>query len=108
MIALLSVRGLSVRSGDRPVLTDVDLTVEEREVHALVGANGAGKSSLAYAVMGATAYTPTGGDVVFDGESLVTHEAAIGRVDARQLETLMTRGLSPDEAADVIVRGMLA
>jgi hypothetical protein len=38
----------------------------------------------------------------------VTHEAAIGRVDARQLETLMARGLSPDEAADVIVRGMLA
>ena len=37
----------------------------------------------------------------------VTHEAAIGRVDARQLETLMARGLSPDEAADVIVRGML-
>ncbi len=38
----------------------------------------------------------------------VTHEAAIGSVDARQLETLMARGLSPDEAADVIVRGMLA
>jgi Fe-S cluster assembly scaffold protein SufB len=29
-------------------------------------------------------------------------------VDARQLETLMARGLAPDEAADVIVRGMLA
>lgn len=37
----------------------------------------------------------------------VTHEAAIGTVDQRQLETLMAHGLSPEEAVDVIVRGVL-
>ena len=37
----------------------------------------------------------------------VTHEAAIGSVDSQQLETLMARGLRPDAAVDVIVRGML-
>jgi hypothetical protein len=37
----------------------------------------------------------------------VTHEAAIGTVDQRQLETLMAHGLSPDEAVDVIVKGIL-
>lgn len=37
----------------------------------------------------------------------VTHEAAIGSVDKRQLETLMVHGLSPAEAVDVIVRGIL-
>jgi uncharacterized protein len=37
----------------------------------------------------------------------VTHEAAIGRVDQRQLETLMARGLDEDEATDVIIRGLL-
>lgn len=37
----------------------------------------------------------------------VTHEAAIGSVDKRQLETLMAHGLSPEEAVDVIVRGIL-
>ncbi len=37
----------------------------------------------------------------------VTHEAAIGSVDARQLETLMARGLSPDDAVDRIILGML-
>jgi Fe-S cluster assembly scaffold protein SufB len=37
----------------------------------------------------------------------VTHEAAIGSVDKRQLETLMVHGLSPEEAVDVIVMGML-
>jgi Fe-S cluster assembly scaffold protein SufB len=38
----------------------------------------------------------------------VTHEAAIGSVDSRQLETLMARGLDPDAAVDLIIRGMLA
>jgi Fe-S cluster assembly scaffold protein SufB len=38
----------------------------------------------------------------------VTHEAAIGSVDARQLETLMARGLAPDAAIDLIIRGLLS
>lgn len=37
----------------------------------------------------------------------VTHEAAIGTVDKRQLETLMARGLSPEEAVNLIVEGIL-
>lgn len=37
----------------------------------------------------------------------VTHEAAIGTVDQRQMETLMAHGLTPDEAVDVIVKGIL-
>lgn len=37
----------------------------------------------------------------------VTHEAAIGSVDKRQMETLMAHGLRPEEAVDVIVKGIL-
>ena len=37
----------------------------------------------------------------------VTHEAAIGSVDKRQMETLMAHGLAPEEAVDVIVKGIL-
>ena len=37
----------------------------------------------------------------------VTHEAAIGSVDKRQMETLMAHGLSPEEAVDLIVKGIL-
>jgi Fe-S cluster assembly scaffold protein SufB len=37
----------------------------------------------------------------------VTHEAAIGTVDQKQLETLMAHGLAPEEAVDIIVRGVL-
>ncbi len=44
---------------------------------------------------------------VNDPLAKVTHEAAIGSVDKRQLETLMAHGLSPEEAVDVIVKGIL-
>lgn len=37
----------------------------------------------------------------------VTHEAAIGSVDKRQMETLMAHGLRPEEATDIIVKGIL-
>jgi Fe-S cluster assembly scaffold protein SufB len=37
----------------------------------------------------------------------VTHEAAIGSIDRKQVETLMARGLNEDEAVDVIVKGIL-
>ncbi len=37
----------------------------------------------------------------------VTHEAAIGSVDSKQLQTLMARGLTEDEAVDMIIDGLL-
>jgi len=38
----------------------------------------------------------------------VTHEAAVGSVDKKQLETLMARGLSEDEASELIIQGLLS
>lgn len=38
----------------------------------------------------------------------ITHEAAIGSVDNKQLETLMARGLSEDDAVDLIIEGLLS
>jgi Fe-S cluster assembly scaffold protein SufB len=40
-------------------------------------------------------------------QAKVTHEAAIGSVDKHQLETIMAHGLTPEEAVDIIVKGML-
>lgn len=45
--------------------------------------------------------------VVRDNRAQVTHEAAIGTVNRKELETLMSRGLTEEEAIDLIVRGML-
>jgi Fe-S cluster assembly scaffold protein SufB len=44
---------------------------------------------------------------VTDSNAKVTHEAAIGSVDRHQIETLMAHGLNPEEAVDLIVKGML-
>lgn len=45
--------------------------------------------------------------VVRDDQAQVTHEAAIGTVNPKQLETLLARGLGEDEAVDLIIRGMM-
>ena len=45
--------------------------------------------------------------VVRDDRARVTHEAAIGSVSKKELETLMARGLDEEQAVDVIIRGML-
>ncbi len=45
--------------------------------------------------------------MVIDERAKLTHEAAIGSVDKKQIETLMARGLREEEAVDVVVRGML-
>jgi len=44
---------------------------------------------------------------VTNGQAKVTHEAAIGSIDRKQVETLMARGLDESEAVDVIVKGIL-
>ena len=45
--------------------------------------------------------------VVWDDQARVTHEAAVGSVGKRELETLMARGLTEEDAVDIIIRGML-
>ena len=44
---------------------------------------------------------------VKDKQAKVTHEAAIGSIDKKQMQTLMARGLNEEEAVDVIVKGIL-
>ena len=46
--------------------------------------------------------------VVRDDQARVTHEAAIGTVSRKELETLMSRGLAEEDAVDIIIRGMLS
>lgn len=79
MPGLLEVRGLALRLGGVTILDGIDLAVDGGEIHALVGANGAGKSSLAYAVMGCEGYRPERGSIALDGRDLAglaMHERA--------------------------------
>uniref|UniRef100_A0A7C3IG28 Fe-S cluster assembly ATPase SufC n=1 Tax=Gracilinema caldarium TaxID=215591 RepID=A0A7C3IG28_9SPIR len=53
------------------ILSDLNLSVPDGEVHALMGPNGHGKSTLANILMGHPRYTLTGGSITLDGESLL-------------------------------------
>jgi phenylacetate-coenzyme A ligase PaaK-like adenylate-forming protein/ABC-type branched-subunit amino acid transport system ATPase component len=65
---LLSIEGLTVHYGAAQALFGIDLTVAQGETVALVGANGAGKSSLLKAVMGLA--PPSGGRILLDGRNV--------------------------------------
>ncbi len=70
MSELLSIEHLSCGYGDRPVLSDVNLTVKEGETVLIAGPNGCGKSTLLKAVIGMLPLT--GGDIQFQGRSITS------------------------------------
>jgi branched-chain amino acid transport system ATP-binding protein len=65
---MLAVENLDVFHGDARALDDVSLTVAERTIVAIVGANGAGKTSLIRAIGGM--YRPSRGRIMFRGEDI--------------------------------------
>jgi branched-chain amino acid transport system ATP-binding protein len=67
-MSLLEVNGLSSYYGDSHILFDVSLKVERNEVVALLGRNGAGKSTTLKSLMGVVA--PRAGSIVFDGAEI--------------------------------------
>src|SRR5690349_24216350 len=67
-MSLLEVTGLNSYYGDSHILFDVALRVEKNEVVALLGRNGAGKSTTLKSVMGVV--TPRSGSVKFDGQEI--------------------------------------
>ena len=73
----LIIRDLHVSIEGKEIVRGVNLTVKGGEVHAVMGPNGTGKSTLAYTLMGRPNYVPTQGEVLYDGQNIL--------------------GLSPDE-----------
>jgi Fe-S cluster assembly ATP-binding protein len=67
---LLKVEHLSLKRNGHDILRDLNLSVEPGRVHALLGLNGSGKSSLAYTLMGCAGYEPDGGSVSFAGQDI--------------------------------------
>ena len=67
---LLFVDNLHVSREGTPILKGVSLRVNSGEIVGVLGRNGAGKSSLAYALMGTHRYTPSSGKVFFAGEDI--------------------------------------
>jgi len=67
-MSLLEVTGLNSFYGDSHILFDVSLNVDRNEVVALLGRNGAGKSTTLKSLMGVV--TPRAGSIVFDGAEI--------------------------------------
>ncbi len=74
MTTALEIRNLHVTVEDKPILKGVNLLVKQGEVHALMGPNGTGKSTLAYTLMGHPAYAVTTGQIIFKGVDLLELE----------------------------------
>ena len=70
----LVIQNLHVSINNQAILNGVNLTVRQGEVHALMGPNGTGKSTLAYALMGHPSYEVTDGIVLFKGENIIDLE----------------------------------
>ncbi|MEM8875392.1 MAG: Fe-S cluster assembly ATPase SufC [Planctomycetota bacterium] len=68
---LLEIKNLHAEIPGREILQGVDLTINEGEVHAIMGKNGSGKSTLAQVLMGKEAYEVTEGSVTFDGKDVL-------------------------------------
>src|ERR1700692_4903929 len=67
---LLEIKNLHVEIDANPIPKGLDLTLNAGEVHAIMGPNGSGKSTLAYVPAGRPAYTPTAGEVLFNGKNI--------------------------------------
>ena len=64
----MEIKNLHVNIEGKEILKGVDLTIKQGEIHAIMGPNGTGKSTLAYTLMGHPAYEVTQGEVKFKGK----------------------------------------
>jgi len=114
-MTLLDIRQLSFQTAGRLILDRLDLSVSAGEVHALLGTNGTGKSTLACLIMGCRGYLPTSGTILLDGrplEQLAISERARLGVSMAWQEPARFEGLSvgdylslkstPEEAASAL------
>jgi Fe-S cluster assembly ATP-binding protein len=74
MPSTLEISNLHVSIGDKEIVKGLSLTIKSGEIHAVMGPNGTGKSTLSKAVAGHPDYAVTGGDILLDGKSILKME----------------------------------
>jgi Fe-S cluster assembly ATP-binding protein len=100
--ALFTVENLHVRADDAEILRGVDLTIQPGEVHALMGPNGCGKSTLAASLLGSPDYEVTDGTIRLKGDDITDWD-----IDVRAKAGLFLAFQYPQEVPGVSVRNFL-
>ncbi len=95
-MSTLEIRDLHVNVEDKEILKGVNLTVNSGEIHALMGPNGNGKSTLLLTVMGHPRYKVTQGTITLDGQDVLSMS-----VDARSKAGLFIAMQYPQEVPGV-------
>lgn len=96
MSSNLSIKDLHVQIEGKQILKGVNLEINGGEIHAIMGPNGTGKSTLSSAIMGHPKYEVTQGSVALDGEDVLEME-----VDERARKGLFLAMQYPSEIAGV-------
>jgi len=94
---VIEIKGLTFHAGDKKILDDFSMTIRDSEVHALLGTNGTGKSTLAYVVMGCEGYRTESGEILFEGQKindLKIHERAKLGITMAWQEPVRFEGIS--------------
>lgn len=68
---MLSIKKLNVSVGEKKILNDFNLEIKKGEIHAIMGPNGTGKSTLSKVILGSKNYEVTSGDIKFLGKSII-------------------------------------
>lgn len=69
-MSTLEIKDLYVSVAGKEIIKGFNLTIKQGEVHALMGPNGTGKSTLSNAIMGHPNYEITSGQVLIDGQDI--------------------------------------
>ncbi len=70
----LEIKNLHVSIEDKEILKGLSLKINQGEIHAIMGPNGTGKSTLAYTLMGHPNYKVTEGEIIFKGQNVLDLE----------------------------------
>ncbi len=71
---MLEIKNLYVKVGKTEILKGLDLTIGPGEVHAIMGPNGGGKSTLSYVLCGREGYEVTSGSIIYKDQNLLDME----------------------------------
>lgn len=71
---MLKIENLSVKVDDRDILDNFNILINDGEVHAIMGPNGTGKSTLSKVIMGSSDYNILSGKIDFNGEDITELE----------------------------------